>query len=61
MGVRTDTSTEHRYQRCRDEFCDRFPCRIYREGRRDGYQEGYQRGWSEGYSEGVTDCPLTHQ
>jgi hypothetical protein len=61
MGVRERTSTEHRYQTCRDEFCDRFPCRIYQEGRRDGQQEGYQQGWSEGYTEGVTNCPLTHQ
>jgi hypothetical protein len=23
---------EHRYQTCQDEYCERFPCRVYREG-----------------------------
>jgi hypothetical protein len=69
MGVRTGTSTEHRYQLCRDEFCDRFICRVYQEGRRDGYGEGHRRGWDEGYTAGYSKgfpdgqdaCPLPHQ
>ena len=32
MGFTAGTQEEHRYQLCRDEYCDRFPCRIYREG-----------------------------
>ena len=32
MGLLAGTSSEHRYQRCDDEYCDRFPCRVYREG-----------------------------
>jgi len=55
---------EHRYQLCRDEFCDRFPCRLYKEGRGDGEQYGYQRGRAEGYAEGFGDglesCPGPH-
>ena len=69
MGVRTDTSTEHRYQRCRDEDCERYVCRVYREAWRDGLDEGRRRGWDEGYTEGYgrgfsagqSACPLAHQ
>jgi len=47
MGLAAGTSTEHRYQTCRDEYCDRYICRVYREGyrnaREDGYNEGYER------------------
>ena len=32
MGVLTDARTQHRYQTCRDEECQRFACRVYREG-----------------------------
>jgi hypothetical protein len=55
---------EHRYQLCRDEDCDKFPCRLYKEGRGDGWQYGYQRGHAEGYAEGFGDglesCPGPH-
>ena len=37
-------SEEHRYQTCQDEYCDRFPCRVYREGYRNGYEDGYGDG-----------------
>jgi hypothetical protein len=26
------TREEHRYQQCQDEYCERFPCRVYKEG-----------------------------
>ena len=32
--------------------CDRFPCRIYREGRAHGYDDGHTRGYATGYAEG---------
>jgi hypothetical protein len=32
--------------------CDRFPCRIYREGRAHGWDDGYSRGYATGYAEG---------
>ncbi len=64
MGVAERTSTEHRYQLCRDQFCDRFPCRVYREGRRDGHDEGRRQGYDEGFvagfSEGMGACPRAH-
>ena len=37
MGVLTDARKQHRYQTCRDEDCERFACRVYREGYRDGH------------------------
>lgn len=51
--------TGHDYRACPDEFCDRFPCRIYREGYADGsaadYAAGQADGFAEGYSTGHTD------
>ncbi len=32
--------------------CDRFPCRIYREGRAHGWDDGHARGYATGYAEG---------
>lgn len=54
---------EHRYQLCRDEYCERFPCRLYKEGHRNGYDEGRERGqvegfaagYSKGYGDGMSD------
>jgi len=52
--------------------CDRFPCRIYREGHdlgyprgrqrghAEGYAEGYADGYAQGYPEGMAACPLPH-
>jgi hypothetical protein len=65
MGSAGPASGEHRYQLCRDEFCERFPCRVFKEGYRDGWQYGYQRGHAEGYAEGFRDgidaCPREHK
>jgi hypothetical protein len=52
MGVRAGTGTGHRYQLCRDEYCDNYICRIYKEGKRDGDEDGYRRGWDQGYASG---------
>jgi flagellar biosynthesis/type III secretory pathway protein FliH len=76
MGSTTDTAREHRYQLCRDEYCERFPCRVYKEGQRDGFDDGYTRGYSvgfaagysaghaagyrEGFQDGVSACPRNH-
>ena len=62
------TQQEHRYQLCRDDDCDRFPCRVYKEGRRDGWEYGYQRGYPDGYADGygtgfasgLASCPGPH-
>jgi flagellar biosynthesis/type III secretory pathway protein FliH len=68
MGVLSDARTQHRYQSCRDESCQRYACRVYREGYRDGHArgapegyaggraEGYSEGWSAGYSAGAASC-----
>ena len=59
MGVLTDERTQHRYQTCRDEDCQRFACRIYREGYRQrlaaGHAAGYAEGEAAGYAEGRRD------
>ena len=68
MGVRAATGTEHRYQLCRDEYCERFPCRIFKEGQQDGDSRGYERGWAEGnaagygtgFADGLASCPGPH-
>ena len=64
MGVRERTQQEHRYQLCRDEYCERFPCRVYKEGHRDGLEEGrrlgYDEGFVAGFSEGMDACPRAH-
>jgi len=50
---------EHRYQTCDDERCDRFPCRVYREGYEAGHAagsaSGYAAGRADGYAEGYAD------
>ena len=58
MGVQLGTSEEHRYQLCRDESCQRFACRVYREGyhngREQGKAEGYAAGEAAGYAKSRT-------
>jgi hypothetical protein len=51
LGVRT----EHRYQTCRDDNCQRFACRVYREGWRDGYGAGHAAGYAEGHATGYSE------
>jgi hypothetical protein len=64
MALAAGTDAEHRYQFCRDEYCDRFPCRIYREGYRNGHADGqaagYTAGYADGFSEGLASCPGPH-
>jgi hypothetical protein len=52
MGVLTNARTQHDYRRCRDDDCQRFACRIYKEGYRDGYDAGQALGYAEGYAAG---------
>lgn len=68
MAVRMPAQPEHRYQLCRDDDCDRFPCRVFKDGYRDGYEDGRLRGYAEGYrdgyedgfGEGLASCPRPH-
>jgi len=50
MGV----TTSHEYTACDDEDCQRYPCRLYKEGYADGYADGYQIGYAEGYAQGYS-------
>jgi hypothetical protein len=67
MAIRLPAQ-EHRYQLCRDDDCDRFPCRVFKDGyrtgfedgRRRGYAEGYRDGFEEGFAEGLASCPRPH-
>jgi flagellar biosynthesis/type III secretory pathway protein FliH len=64
MGVLTDARQQHDYRRCPDEDCQRFACRIWREGVDEGYQRGAAAGFAqgravghaEGYAEGAASC-----
>jgi flagellar biosynthesis/type III secretory pathway protein FliH len=68
MGVLTDARKQHLYQTCRDELCQRFACRVYKEGFRNGKEEGkvegyarghaesYDEGWAAGYAAGAASC-----
>ena len=68
MALPAGTRQEHRYQLCRDDECDRFPCRVYKEGYRNGWQDGhaagYAAGYADGYAKGFPDgmaaCPRPH-
>jgi len=51
MGLITGNGTDHRYQQCDDEYCERFPCRVYKEGYREGYADGHGAGYSSGFAE----------
>jgi hypothetical protein len=55
MGVLTGERTAHRYQTCQDEDCERFPCRVYKEGFRNGYGAGRASGLAEGHAAGYTE------
>lgn len=49
-------ANRHDYQTCpQGESCERYPCRVYAEGRRDGYEDGHADGHSAGYDEGKAD------
>jgi hypothetical protein len=59
MALLPGTREEHRYQLCDDEYCERFPCRVYREGYEAGHAagsaSGYAAGRADGYAEGYAD------
>lgn len=59
MALLPGTQEKHRYQTCRDEYCELPYCRIYREGYEAGHAAGYGAGYAvghaEGYSEGYAD------
>ena len=64
MALLAGTGTEHRYQTATTSECDRFPCRVYKEGYSAGhgagfgagYAAGCADGYAEGYAEGQADA-----
>jgi hypothetical protein len=67
MGVLSDAQTQHRYQTCTDEDCQRYACRVYREGysngkagHAEGRAQGHAEGYSEGFGDGLAACPGPH-
>jgi hypothetical protein len=51
-GVINGARTQHDYRWCQDEDCQRFACRVYKEGYRRGHDTGYALGYAEGYAAG---------
>lgn len=49
--ARSDT---HTYQACDDDFCDRFACKVYKEGIREGESRGMAAGYAAGYTDGYS-------
>ncbi len=60
MALAAAASTEHRYQACRDEECERSWCRIYREGYRNGREDEHAVAYEEGFTDGILACPRNH-
>ena len=54
MALLPGTEQKHRYQLCKDEYCELPYCRIYKEGYRAGHEDGYGAGYSAGYAEGYS-------
>jgi hypothetical protein len=67
MGVLTG-ERKHVYQARQAEGCQRFACRVYKEGHRNGKAEGeaigearghargHSEGWAAGYAAGAASC-----
>lgn len=51
---RSHDKTRHDHATCADPYCDKYACRIYREGREAGRPEGYAEGYAEGLAEGMS-------
>jgi hypothetical protein len=55
MGVMNGARTQHRYQTWPDESCERFACRVWKEGFREGYERGYAEGEAAGRATGFAE------
>lgn len=49
------SDTRHDWRECDDEFCDAFPCKVYREGHERGYGAGHAAGFDAGYAAASAD------
>lgn len=43
---------DHDYRTCGDRDCERYPCRIYKEGYANGRDDGYFAGYADGEAAG---------
>jgi hypothetical protein len=48
------TSHDHLAERCRDDWCQRLPCRLYKDGYERGYEDGQGAGYASGYAAGYS-------
>lgn len=58
--ARSHDRQRHDHAACTDPYCDKFTCRVYREGVEAGRAEGEAEGFAKGYAAGLGDCPLPH-
>ena len=45
-------TAQHLAEHCRDDYCHRLPCRMFKAGYRKGYEEGHAAGYADGYDAG---------
>jgi len=48
-------SDEHDYSACPDPQCERFPCKVFREGYEAGFGAGYGAGYDDGHGDGYAE------
>jgi hypothetical protein len=60
LAVLTGERTQHRYQGCQDEDCQRYACRVWREGYDEGHaaaaseaEAAAAAGYADGYAAGA--------
>ena len=55
---------QHPYQACRDQECDKYACRVWKEAWAEAWAEafgaGYAAGHEDGFAEGLRSCPGPH-
>jgi hypothetical protein len=52
MPLLTTSRDDHLAEHCRDDYCRRLPCVLYKAGYRNGYQQGYAEGYAAGSAAG---------
>jgi hypothetical protein len=62
IGKLTQPGTsQHLAEHCRDDWCPRLPCRMWKAGYERGYEDArlagdYASGYSEGYKAAAADA-----
>ena len=47
-------TSQHLAEHCRDEWCQRLPCRMWKDGYERGYEDGQSAGYASGYAAGYS-------